>query len=89
MVTDPLAQTIPAPATSGMSPPMPEGGGFSPAGAPAMPPVIPIKPRKGGLPIGVIASIQGVYAKEEQKQQALAGMEKPLELKPGWGGQGR
>jgi hypothetical protein len=80
----PVPPTIPAPAPAPVSPPTGAGGGFSPP-APA---IAETAPRKGGLPVGVIASIQEVYAKEEQKQMALQGLDKSLSLKPGWGGQG-
>lgn len=72
--------TIPSPAPTPMSPPIGAGGGsFIPPKAPA----------KGGLSIKVIAGIQAIYEKEELKQQQLQGMEQPLALKPGWGGQGK
>lgn len=80
--------TIPAPAPPAMSPPMVGGGGFMPPQQPQMP-MMPPPPPKGGLPIKIIASIQGIYAKEEQKQMALQGLDKSLSLQPGWGGQGR
>ena len=94
-----MNQSIPAPAPPPMSPPIGGGGGFSavqaaataPFAPPPGPPPIPPMPvqEKGGLPIKVIASIQGIYAKEEQKQAALQGLDPGLALQPGWGGQGR
>ena len=47
------------------------------------------KPRKGSLPVGVIASIQAVYANEQHKQDQLRGIKPGLELADGWGGNGR
>lgn len=44
------------------------------------------KPRKGALPVGVIASIQAVYANEQRKQDMLRGLKPDLALKGGWGG---
>jgi hypothetical protein len=62
------------------------GGGFPlpQQQAPAYKP-----PKKGGLPVGVIASIQGVYAREQEKQDRLQGVQQGMALRPGWGGQGR
>jgi len=72
-----LPQTVGAPPTGGQGQgfPLPQGEEYKP-------------PKKGGLPIGVIASIQLVYAREEQKQDRLQGTQQ-LGLQPGWGGQGR
>jgi hypothetical protein len=46
-------------------------------------------PSKGGLPIKVVASIQALYVREEQKRQQIEGMQQGVGLQPGWGGQGR
>lgn len=70
-----MVTPIPAPAQAGMSPPVPAGGGSL--------------SRKGALPIKVIASIQAIYAKEEQMQLQLAGVPAAPGLQPGWGGKGR
>lgn len=74
-------------------------GQFAPAAPPAatQPPVAagggsvsPEYPERGGLKIKVIASIQAIYAREEQKKQGqLQQQQSPLQLQPGWGGQGR
>lgn len=81
----PLPQVPPAPADTALLPPQAAGGGFpSPAPMPQDP-----HPKKGELAIGVIASIQKVYLKEEQRLQQLQGMDKPLKLEAGWGGQGK
>lgn len=73
-----MNQVTPAPAGSAAQPPAAPGGGFS---SPAT------TPRKGGLSIAVIAAVQTVFAREEQKQMQLQGPP-TLGLQPGWGGQG-
>jgi len=59
-------------------------GGSFPAPIPE-----PATPEKGKLTIGVIASVQAIYAREEQKQLQMKGQMQPAPLQPGWGGQGR
>ena len=83
-----MNQSIPATAPPPVSPPAGGGGGFFPPIAPPEAPIMSTKPKKGGLPIGVIAALQGIYAKEKEEQLRLQGLDKPLALKPGWGGQG-
>ena len=47
------------------------------------------KAEKGSFPIKLIASIQMIYASEQQKQLQLQGsMAQGMGLKPGWGGAG-
>jgi len=59
-------------------------------GLPLSPPEPYKPPKKGGLPVGVIASIQAVYAQEQDKQDRLQGVQQNgMQLQPGWGGQGR
>jgi hypothetical protein len=43
---------------------------------------------KGTFPMKIIASIQQIYAAEQQKQDRLQGnLAQNMALKPGWGGQ--
>jgi hypothetical protein len=49
----------------------------------------PTKPKKGGIKLGLIAEIQAVYAREEQKQMQLKSLSQGMALKPGWGGEGQ
>lgn len=82
-----MTPIIPAPAPAPASPPAGAGGGFTPPMT--VPAPVEKKPQKGALAIGVVASIQGVYAREEQKQLQLQGLGKDVGLQSGWGGQGR
>ena len=53
--------------------------------------VIAHKPKRGGLPIALVASIQKMFAEDAQRQAQQQQNSPPqqLGLQPGWGGQGR
>lgn len=76
------------PQQAGTPPPsLPTGGALLPPQNPAMDLK---KPKKGGIALGIVAAIQQIYVKEEQKQEQIAqNMGQNMSLKPGWGGQGK
>lgn len=49
----------------------------------------PAAPDIGGLPIRVVAMIQGIYQREEQKKLQIQANQQSIGLQKGWGGQGR
>jgi hypothetical protein len=83
-MSDSMVSLAPTPAIA--SPTAMAGGGLPIAPPPASKKTP--RPKKGELSIALVAAIQGVYAKEEQKQQQIAG-QPATGLQPGWGGQGR
>lgn len=48
-------------------------------------------PAKGGLPIGLVASIQKLYQRDRNKGQPMDTKSAPVDtsLETGWGGKGR
>jgi hypothetical protein len=77
-LTNPVGQSPPA------SPPSPE------AAPPDFSDILAKKPKRGGLPLDLIASIQKAYTEEAQKN-ATPNNAKPqsMGLESGWGGKGR
>lgn len=71
----------PQPVQAPPPPPAPAPGGFFEP---------PKPPKRGGLPLDIVASIQNMYAKEKQAPAPPPGAQRQsLDLQPGWGGQGR
>jgi len=90
-----LAPGAPPSAAQGFTPQVSNVQGGEPAAAPSMekkPGTTPMPEPvldKGAFPIKIIASIQAIYANEQQKQERLQGsMAQGMGLKPGWGGAG-
>ena len=90
-----LAPGAPPSGAQGFSPPPSNLQGGAPAAAQPQAPkpgTIPMPDPeldKGAFPIKIIASIQSIYANEQQKQERLQGsMAQGMGLKPGWGGAG-
>jgi hypothetical protein len=79
LTSNPVGQPSPA------SPPSPE------AAPPDFSSILNHKPKRGGLSLDLIASIQKMYADEAAKNMPPQGaVQKPqVGLEPGWGGQGR
>ena len=79
-----LIQSNPVGQPSPASPPSPE------AAPPDFSEILNHKPKRGGLSLDLIASIQKAYADEAQKNAPPQGAKSPqIGLEPGWGGQGR
>jgi hypothetical protein len=63
--------------------------GVPPMPAPVQVPPMPIEPpkKRGGLPMGVVNRIQGMFSQGEGKSASpVKGTADNLALKPGWGG---